>query len=194
MTYPPNPLSRTRGNRTKVESPSFSDWSNSTDPSLQPSGVVPGDYHRNQRILTKFRADLHVITDKLEHVRSRQGRVQEKVLHLEQILGVMHQELFPGLLNPYNSTDPDISLKSIGSEECGRHIITTAGLSSIVTLLLVGLFTVVFRLCSGGRKSAVSRDGGGRSGHKENPPRHITSSRFEEPHVRIEVSNQPILM
>ena len=181
MTYPPNPLSRTRGNRTKVERLSFGDWSNSTDPSLQPSGVVPGDYHRDQRLLTKFRADLRVITDKLENVRSRQGRVQEKVLHLEQKLGVMHQELFPGLLNPYNSTGPDTSLKSIGSEECGRHIVTAAGLSSIVTLLLVGLFTAVFRLCSGGRKSNVSRDGGGGSGHKRNPPRHTASSRFKIP-------------
>ena len=118
MAYPPNPLFA-HGSPTEVESLSISYWSNSTIPSPPPSGVVHGDYIRNQRLLTKFRADLRLITDRLEHIRSRKGRVLEKVLYLEQKLGVMHQEPFPELLSPYNSTGPDPSLKSIGPEECG---------------------------------------------------------------------------
>ena len=188
MAYPPNPLF-VHGSPTEVESLSISYWSNSTIPSPPPSGVAHGDYVRNQRLLAKFRDDLRLITDRFEHIRSRKARVLEKVLYLEQKMGIMHQDPFPELLSPCNSTGSAPSLKSTVSEECGKHIVTAAGLSFIVALLLVGLFTAVIRLCSGARKSDVSRGEGGGPGYKRDPPRHTVNPRFEDTHFRIEVSN-----
>ena len=186
MAFPPNPL-LARGNPTEVESLSIQYWSNSTIPSPSPSGVAHGDYARNRRLLAKFQEDLRLITDRFEHIRSRKARVAEKVLYLEQKMGIMHQDPFPELLNPCNSTGSAPSLKSTGPEECGKHIVTAAGLSFIVALLLVGLFTAVVRLCSGARKSEVRHSEGGGAGYERDPPRHIATPRFAESHYHIEV-------
>ena len=188
MAYPPNPLFA-HGSPTEVESLSIHYWSNSTIPSPPPSGVAHGDYVRNQRLLAKFRDDLRLINDRYEHIRSRKARVLEKVLYLEQKMGIMHQDPFPELLNPCNSTGSAPSLKSTGPEECGKHIVTAAGLSFIVTLLLVGLFTAVVRLCSGARKSDVRHSDGGGPGYERDPPRHTVNPGFRESHFHVEVSN-----
>ena len=189
MAYPPNPLFA-HGSPTEVESLSISYWSNSTIPSPPPSGVAHGDYVRNQRLLAKFRGDLRLITDRFEHIRSRKARVAEKVLYLEQKMGITHQDTFPELLSPCNSTGSAPSLKSTGPGECGKHIVTAAGLSFIVALLLVGLFTAIIRLCSGARKSEVPvRHSEGRGGsYGRDPPRPIETPRFVEPHYHIEVT------
>ena len=99
----------------------------------------------------------------------------------------MHQDPVPELLSLCNSTGPDPSLKFTGPEECGKHIVTAAGLSFIVALLLVGLFTAVIRLCSGARKSGVSRGDGGGADERD-PPRHSMNPRFEDSHFHVEVS------
>ena len=187
MAFPPNPFFA-RGNRTEVESLSIQYWLNSTMPSPSPSGVTDGDYARDRRLLAKFQEDLRLVTDRYEHIRSRKGRIAAKVLYLEQKMGITHQDPFPELLGPCNSTGPAPSLKSTGPEECDKHIVTAAGLSFIVALLLVGLFTAIIRLCSGARKSEVRHSEGGGGGYGRDPPRHIETPRFVESHYHIEVT------
>ena len=173
-----------------MESLSVQYWSNSTIPSPSPSGVADGDYARNRRLLAKFQEDLRLVTDRYEHIRSRKGRIAAKVLYLEQKMGITHQDPFPELHGPCNSTGSAPSLKSTGPGECDKHIVTAAGLSFIVALLLVGLFTAIIRLCSGARKSEVpvrhSEGGGGGSGRDH--PRHAATARFVESHYHIEVT------
>ena len=142
MSFPPNPFF-TRGRTTEVESLSVQYWLHSSMPSPIPSGVTDGDYDRNLRLLAKFEEDLRLVTDRYEHVRSRKGRIAAKVLHLKQKMGITHQDPVPELLGPCNSTGSAPSLKSTGPEECDKHIVTAAGLSFIVALLLVGLFTAI---------------------------------------------------
>ena len=170
----------------EVESLSVQYWLNSTMPSSSPSEVTDGDYARNLRLLTKFQEDLRVVTDRYEH---RKSRIAAKVLYLEQKMGIKHQDSSPEPFGPCNSTGPAPSLKSTGPGECDKHIVTAAGLSFIVALLLVGLFTAIIRLCSGARKSEApvrhSEGGGGRSGRDH--PRHDATARFVDTHYRIEV-------
>ena len=186
MSFPPNPFF-TRGRTTEVESLSVQYWLNSSMPSPIPSGVTDGDYDRNLRLLAKFEEDLRLVTDRYEHVRSRKGRIAAKVLHLKQKMGITHQDPVPELLGPCNSTGSAPSLKSTGPEECDKHIVTAAGLSFIVALLLVGLFTAIIRLCSGVRKSEVRHSEGRGGSYGGDPPRHIETPRFVEPHYHIEV-------
>ena len=130
MAFPPNPFF-TRGNPTEVESLSVHYWSNSTIPSPSPSGVADGDYARNRRLLAKFQEDLRLVTDRYEHIRSRKARIADKVLYLEQKMGITHQDPLSELLSPCNSTGSAPSLKSTGPGECDKHIVTAAGLSFI---------------------------------------------------------------
>ena len=185
--FPPNPFFRRR-NRTEVESLSIHYWSNSTMPSPSSPGVADGDYARNLRLLAKFQEDLRLVTDRYEHVRSRKGRIATKVLYLQQKLGIVHQDPVPELLGPCNSTGSAPSLKSTGPEECDKHIVTAAGLSFIVALLLVGLFTAIVRLCCGARKSEVRHSEGRGGSYGRDPPRHVETPRVVEPHYHIEVT------
>ena len=188
--FPPNPFFR-GGNRTEVERVSVQYWSNSTMPSPSSPGVADGDYARNLQLLAKFQEDLRLVTDRYEHVRSRKGRIAAKVLYLKQKLGIVHQDPVPELLGPCNSTGPAPSLKSTGPGECDKHIVTAAGLSFIVALLLVGLFTAIVRLCSGARKSEVReiRHSEGRGGsYGRDPPQPAETPRFVKPHYHIEVT------
>ena len=186
MAFPPNPYT-VRGRATEVESLSVQYWLNSTMPSPPTSGVADGDYARNLRLLTKFQEDLRVVTDRYEH---RKSRIAAKVLYLEQEMGITHQDSAPEPFGPCNSTGPAPSLKSTRPGECDKHIVTAAGLSFIVALLLVGLFTAIIRLCSGARKSEapVCHSEGRGGSYGRDPPRPIETPRFVEPHYHIEVT------